>query len=300
MQASYHVEGVIMQNIEEAVMKHKRFSVIGGDQRQLYIADMLRNADIPCVTFGFAESRLGLEDAIRFGEIIMLPIPSFKGYNLNAPLCPLAIPTERLIQQNFCGKTVFGGKIPQKFTSSAELQGAKVIDITERDDFALQNAVSTAEGAIMIAMRETDFTVQDSRCLVVGYGRIGKILANRLKLLNASVTATARRTNGISHITADGLQALSTSCIAEHIKNFDIIFNTVPAVIFDDRVLSSMCRDTLIIDLASLPGGVDFEAAAKYGIRAISALSLPGRTAPRSAAKVILDTVNNIISEEGL
>lgn len=281
-------------------MKHKRFSVIGGDQRQLYIADMLRSADIPCVTFGFAESRLSLEDATGFGEIIMLPIPSFKGHNLNAPLCPLAIPTERLIRQNYCGKIIFGGKIPQKFISAAELQEAKVIDITERNDFALQNAVSTAEGAIMIAMRETDFTIQGSSCLVVGYGRIGKILANRLKSLNASVTATARRTDGISHITADGLRALTTNSIAENVKKFDIIFNTVPAVVFDDKVLSAMCTDTLIIDLASLPGGVDFEAASGYGIRAISALSLPGRTAPHSAAKVILDTVNNIISEEGL
>ena len=75
------------------------------------------------------------------------------------------------------------------------------------------------------------------------------------------------------------------------------MFNTVPTMIFDKALLMNTDSNTLIIDLASLPGGVDFETAQKFGTDAVRALSLPGKCAPKTAGEIIKTTVFNIIEE---
>ena len=56
-------------------------------------------------------------------------------------------------------------------------------------------------------------------------------------------------------------------------------------------------KGTLLIDLASRPGGVDFNAAAELQIKTIWALSLPGRVAPKSAGQIIKTTILNMIRD---
>ena len=63
-------------------------------------------------------------------------------------------------------------------------------------------------------------------------------------------------------------------------------------MIFPRRVLAQLKPGCVLIDLASKPGGVDFEAAKELGVHAVQALSLPGKTAPRAAAEIIRDTIH--------
>ncbi|MEG0570666.1 MAG: dipicolinate synthase subunit DpsA, partial [Oscillospiraceae bacterium] len=79
-----------------------------------------------------------------------------------------------------------------------------------------------------------------------------------------------------------------------------LVFNTVPAQILGEDVLRRVEKDCVLIDLASKPGGIDFEIAKKLNIKAIWALSLPGIVAPITAAQIIYDTVKNIIHERKL
>ena len=79
---------------------------------------------------------------------------------------------------------------------------------------------------------------------------------------------------------------------------FDIIFNTIPALVLNRNELIKIRNDALVIDLASKPGGVDFDAAKELGIRVIWALSLPGRVAPVTAGIIIKDTIINMMREE--
>ena len=58
-----------------------------------------------------------------------------------------------------------------------------------------------------------------------------------------------------------------------------------------------MDKNTLIIDLASSPGGVDVSAAKKLNSRVLWASSLPGKYAPESAGELIADCIGDIISE---
>ena len=69
-------------------------------------------------------------------------------------------------------------------------------------------------------------------------------------------------------------------------------------MIINGSMLRQLREDCLIIDLASKPGGVDFESAKRLGRNVIWALSLPGKTAPLTAGNIIRDTINNILNEQ--
>jgi len=147
-------------------------------------------------------------------------------------------------------------------------------------------------------MRETPYTLWSSRCLVVGYGRCGKVLGRRLAALGADVTATARSPSDLTWIRADGLNSLATADVPARAGEFDIIFNTVPAPVFGRNALAAVKdpREKLIVDLASTPG-VDLDAAREFGMKAFHALSLPGKVAPKTAAQIIAHVVGRMMEE---
>ena len=162
------------------------------------------------------------------------------------------------------------------------------------------NAFPTCEGALQLAMEQTAFTLQNARCLVIGAGRIGMLLARKLYALDAQVTVSARCTRDFARIAAAGLHALDTRRLVGHLAGFDLIFNTVPAPILTTEVLSDMKPPCFIIELASLPGGVAADTLLPDGCRVLHALSLPGKVAPLSAARAVFDTVDTILHEEGI
>ncbi|MBO4898592.1 MAG: dipicolinate synthase subunit DpsA [Clostridia bacterium] len=187
-------------------------------------------------------------------------------------------------------KLLIAGKIPKG------IFGCKTEDLLLRDDFAILNAVPTAEGVLEIAMRETDFCLSGANCLITGYGRIGKVLSDRFNAVGACVTVTARRDSDLALSSALGFKAIQTADVINHIKDFDIIINTVPYLIFTEEVLKNASKDTLLIDTASSPGGVDFKAAKSLGVKTIHALSLPGKVAPKTAGEIISDLALKIIN----
>ena len=163
----------------------------------------------------------------------------------------------------------------------------------------MANAVPTAEGAIQRAMEATEETLRDCRCLVIGYGRIGKVLAHRLRGLGTQVSVSARRYSDQAWIEAFGYEPLATDRLGAELGDFDVIFNTVPALILDAGRLERTKAECVILDLAALPGGVDLDAARRLGRRVIRAGGLPGIVAPRAAAAAIRDGVYHILEERG-
>ena len=159
------------------------------------------------------------------------------------------------------------------------------------------NAVPSAEGAIQLAMEQTEHTIHGSNCLVIGFGRIGKVLARLMSALGAHVTVSARKTEDFCWCDAYGYEKADTRALEGTLDGFDIIFNTVPHMVLGDARLAQVKPGALIIDLASNPGGVDFEAAKKRGINCHWALALPGKVAPESAAAILRDTVYQVIKE---
>ena len=159
------------------------------------------------------------------------------------------------------------------------------------------NAISTAEGAIQIAMEETIRTIHGSNVLIMGFGRIGKILAKELQGLGANVYCEARKNEDLAWIKAYGYNAIHLNELDNYLNDFHIIINTIPNLVLDEKKLNLLNKDCLIIDLASNPGGLDRDNAKKIGIKTIWALSLPGKVAPLTSAEFIKDTIYNIFQE---
>lgn len=293
-------------------MMNNIFCVLGGDMRQLYCAQAIANDGytvyVSCfeecgANFSFEE--IDARRAIRKSDAIILPLPVTKdGLKLNTPFGRIPVILDDSFARICSGKKIFCGMKERLLSTSTLWNSSLVFDYSKREEFAVMNAVPTSEGAIECAMREYPGTINGSVCLVAGYGRIGRVLSSMLSGLGANVFVSARKKNDMAFIKAAGMTPLNTeelSDLSPSLAKFDLIFNTVPFMIFDSHTLAHIvptCANTIIIDLASLPGGVDFEACERMGITAIRALSLPGRVAPKAAGEIIKNAVYNITEED--
>ena len=281
----------------------KTVSVIGGDLRQITLAGLLAKDGFEVKIFGFdkdidthALKRAESIESAASADIIILPLPAtHDGIMLNAPFSDGGIGVEELCGHIPPNSLIFGGKLSGRLACLCKER--KLYDYFKREELSIANAIPTAEGAVEIAMSETAHTIHNAKCLVIGYGRIGKILADRLRALGADVTVSARKYSDFAWIDAFRFKKLHSSALGDDISDFGIIFNTVPTVILNDVLLEKIPDDTLIIDLASKPGGVDFELAKELGKRVIWALSLPGKCAPITSGEIIKNTIINMLRE---
>lgn len=278
------------------------FGVIGGDKRQIALAEAIAADGYNVYACGFdivefikGVKMVDLNELTLTCDNIILPLPvTTDGRHLNAPYNSKKMILDDSFAELMKNKQVFGGMMGKLYQTSDIWDEIDTYDYFTREELAVRNAVPTAEGAIEIAMKEYPGTVNGSKCLVVGYGRIGKMLSWMLRGIGAKVTVSARSQTDLAWIESQGYRAVNTSEICDSTQ-YDIIFNTVPALIFTRKVLSKIASGTLLIDLASAPGGVDYDAAEKLGIKAIKALSLPGKVAPKAAGEIIKNTIYNIL-----
>lgn len=271
---------------------------VGGDKRQLFGAKALlkQGHKVYLVGFDKVEScpellTVDFDTALKKAEIFIFPVTGIKGTVVPTDYSDKEIRLTDSILEQLKSKRIFCGKSDSLQSLSSEL---RISDYLRREEFAVANALPTAEGAVQIAMEEFAGTIFGSHCLVIGYGRIGKMLSRMLRALNAKVTVSARKSDHFRYIMADGNKAMKTQDIAS-LEHFDIVFNTVPKLVIDKQILAGTNPDTLIIDLTSMPGGVDFDTAGKLGIKTIHALSLPGKCAPKTAGEIIADTISDML-----
>ncbi|MDO5123431.1 MAG: dipicolinate synthase subunit DpsA [Eubacteriales bacterium] len=283
---------------------YSSFGIIGGDKRQLYCARSLCDDGYVVTLGGFDKvlSMKGVEltspfEAALMSEIVILPLPSVNADGrIPAPFSEGGISLTPNLITAMKGKKIFCGFKDKLIKAAPSLHG-EIFDYYAREEFAVENAVVTAEGAVEIAMNNYEGTLNGSNCLVAGFGRIGKALLTMLKGLGANVTVSARKPSDFAWIKSTGANFTKTENIQEP-NSFDIIFNTVPARIFTPVLLAKLKPEVLIIDLASADGGVDFFSAERMGITAIHALSLPGKCAPKTAGEIVKNTIYHILEEE--
>jgi len=194
-------------------------------------------------------------------------------------------------------QALIGGKFSMEHEKKLKDKEIKSADYFIREEMQVLNAVPTAEGAIQIAMEETPFTIHNSNIMVLGYGRIGKVLSKMLHGIGAKVHVESRSCSNLAWIRNNGYIPVCPKELKEYLPRMNVVFNTIPQMILDRELLRCIDSNCTVIDLASKPGGVDFEAAGELGIKAVSALGLPGKAAPVTAAMVIKDTIYNIIEE---
>lgn len=271
-----------------------KFSFIGGDLRSAAACQYLCARGIPADTYLLENAGLPCPSASSFpvADCYVLGLPaSSDGTFLYTPLS-----RQRLLLSDFfpllpAGAAVFGGRLSPDVLALSSSHGVRIEDYADREDFRIRNAVPTAEGALEIALRELPVTLAGARVLIVGYGRITRALIPMLTALGSRVSVASRRPDHRAWIENEHLEALSIDSLSAHLSTVDLIINTAPALIFDEALLSFVAPGTLLLDLASRPGGVDEEKAAARGLSVICAPGLPGKCAPVTAGRIIGDTV---------
>ncbi|MBQ8001150.1 MAG: dipicolinate synthase subunit DpsA [Ruminococcus sp.] len=280
------------------------FAIIGGDKRQLYCARSLCDDGFAVALGGFdsvAEMK-NIEittpfEAALMSEVIILPLPCVNQKGLiPAPFSKEDITLTGELVSAMKGKRIFCG-MKERLESVCPVLSSSTYDYYDREEFAVCNAVATAEGALEIAMRSFEGTINGAKCLVCGYGRIGKALSSMLKNLGADLTVSARKPSDLAWIELSGIKAVRTDELYKQ-EGFDIIFNTIPAKILTCVLLAKIALHAVIIDLASGDGGVDKYAAERLGVTHIHALSLPGKAAPKTAGEIVKKTIYHILEED--
>ncbi len=276
---------------------------VGGDLRQVYTSMSL--ADCGRVytcgingTGGKVIPLAGLEDMPEQADVLVLPLMGSDELKVKC-FSGGEIAFTRLTPKLKKGALVTGGRLGAAAAGYFKAKGFDVADYFKEEALMVKNCLPTAEGTLEIAMRETAFTVAGSKVLITGFGRTARSCALLFKAVGADCTVAARSSAALAQAWSMGLGTLDIKGMKNRLFEFDIVINTVPAMILDREALEKTAKDTLIIDLASKPGGTDLEAAKELNRRTVHALALPGKAAPGTAGIIIADTVRDILRERG-
>lgn len=268
------------------------FWVLGGDARSHWAARHLAANGHTVKTFGVPDAP---DTPLPFYiERLVLPFPSCQGALVRGHS---AVPMEEVLQHVDADSTVYGGLLGSWREALAH-HGAKVRDLYGTEPLTTANAIPTAEGAIQLAMDHTPITLHGSQCLVIGFGRIGKILARKLHGLSARVTVAARQPTDLALAEAMGLQTDRTGRYLRGLSQYDFVFNTVPAKVLTEEQLDALHPDCLLTELASLPGGFSQDYCKERQINFLFAPGLPGRCAPKSAGVIYAQNILNDLQRE--
>lgn len=297
------------KKVNDFMLTGMQIAVIGGDARQLEIIRKLTELDARLSLIGFEQLDHAFTGAVKekldevdFSNMdaLILPVP---GTNLEGQVETIfsnekvVLTEEKLIKTpEHC--TVYSGISNSYLNGITKKAKRKLVQLFERDDVAIYNSIPTVEGTIMMAIQHTDFTIHGSNITVLGLGRVGMSVARTFHALGAKVKVGARKSEHLARICEMGLTPFHLNEIEKEVRDTDILINTIPLLILSASVISKLPTHTLIIDLASKPGGTDFRYAEKRGIKALLAPGLPGIVAPKTAGQILANILAQLLQDD--
>lgn len=286
--------------------KNLNLLIIGGDQRYLEVIDQLASKGLRIFLAGFNQISFShsniynkMLDQVNFEQVdaILLPL---NGTSADGEVEAVysdeslkLMPEMLMLTPSHC--VVYTGISNDYLDGAVKQAGRNLVRLTDRDDVAVLNSIPTAEAALKIAIEETDHTIHGSKVMVLGFGRTGVTLARLFSSVGAHVSVAARKDSDFARIIEMGLRPVHLDHLADYISEIDICMNTVPHMLLDAAILSKMAKSSLIIDIASKPGGTDFAFAKEKGLKAVHALGLPGKTAPKTAGGIISEVLYKLL-----
>ncbi|SFM31365.1 dipicolinate synthase subunit A [Gracilibacillus orientalis] len=289
------------------MQKTKQIAIIGGDARYLPLIHALKTIDQLNIRI------LGFEQVEQsYTGVMQSTIENLDTSKLDGIILPITgIDDEGYVETMFSNEkiqltetwfqglpencVVFTGISNQKLDQHIENNKLKLIKLMERNDVAIYNSIPTAEGAIMLAIQHTDFTIHHANVFIFGYGRVGETTANSFAGLGANVAVISKEETDLARVYQRRWGAYSLDQAKNYMDECQILINTIPAKVVDKSLIEKMNNQAIIIDLASKPGGIDFEYAKTRGIKAIHALGLPGMVAPTTAGEILADRIAKIL-----
>ncbi len=282
-------------------------AILCGDAREISLAKELAAAGFNIRVFGLPlEENLGIvlckdiPTTLRGSQAVILPVP---GVNDKGQLYSAFInePRELSTEVLSClpkGTPILVGIARKNLSQMTSELSLKLVEVMKRDDVAILNSIPSAEGAIQMAMEESDITIHGSSSMVLGFGRTAMTLARKLKALESKVIVVARSSSQRARATEMGVEAIDFLSLDTCLSDVDFIYNTVPDSVIDEDLLVKLKKSVVIIDIASAPGGTDFKKARELGIKAILAPGLPGKVAPLTAGKILAGVIPDILADE--
>ncbi|EFM13115.1 dipicolinic acid synthetase, A subunit [Paenibacillus curdlanolyticus YK9] len=282
--------------------------LIGGDARQLEVIRKLTELDASVTVVGFEGLHTPLDGAIHaelrdelFDSADALLLPAV-GTDDNGLITAVFSDRELRLTEAQIARlpkhaTVYAGMAKSYLVQLCAKHGIGLMELFERDDVAIYNSIPTAEGAIMMAIQNTDITIHGSTCMVLGIGRTGLTLARTLQGLGAKVKVGVRRQEHFARAWEMGVTPFYIDRLLHEVGNIDLLFNTIPTMIVTAQIIANLPSRAVIIDLASKPGGTDFRFAEKRGMKAMLAPGLPGIVAPKTAGRIIADCLCQLIMD---
>lgn len=252
------------------------YAIIGGDARMAYLAKLMKSRGdrVQCLERSEELSEPEVFRALKGvdGAILNWP-PRLRGTVAWETLRD-ALPERAKI---YC----CGPRHP-------EVVDERIVDLWTDEQLLRDNAWLTAEGAVSAAMRASATAMRGLRAMVIGWGRIGAALTELLTGIGAKVTVASRSETGRHRAIERGAEAVDTEKIEKALPNQKLVFNTAPAMVLNAERMKDVDRDAMMIDLASMPYGIDLRAAWQNGLRAWREPGVPGRYCPESAAEAML------------
>ena len=291
--------------------------IFGGDLRQVYMAASFLTKGYRVATYSLSEEvndymdrqanslvdynyhqAHTLSDLFDHSRVLIGPIPMTRDQinitSKNTPADLTIAHVAYLLREN---QILIGGSLPAPLADRCSSKHIPSYDLMKDEKITILNAIATAEGSLMEAIRESDRNLHGSSCLVLGYGRCAKVLAQKLKALDAYVTVAARSRDALAYAAAAGYNAIHISTMSSILPSFHFIFNTIPSLILDQNNLSLVHPHAVIIDISSAPGGVDFNFAASLKLHAKLCLGLPGKVAPRTSSDILVTEIIAFLKE---
>ncbi|MCM1567934.1 MAG: dipicolinate synthase [Roseburia sp.] len=281
-------------------------AIIGGDNRTACMAPIFAEKKLRVICYGTVPLKqreavcpaniyhaASLQEALENTPAIVCGIPFERNgclyWEQEQPAIPLT-ELQRCLRKH---QKIFGGVIPEGFRRLCDEREIGCYDFMKEEPLTLFNAVATAEGAILEALSHKATLLHHSPVLVLGYGRCGKPLAQKLLGLSAFVTVCSSCPVELSMADALGCRTLPLSKLGRKIKDYEYLFNTIPACILNEYLLKNVRKDALIIDIASNRCGMDYEAAQKLNLAVRYCPGLPGKYAGVSCASRLAEYVMN-------
>lgn len=275
----------------------KQTILLISDMRQVYLAEILtkRGLSVRCLDIRnpstMNEQVQKLKIFLKEAAMLILPIPVTKGME-KADL------NEILNKDVQNGTVVMGGCFLPEQKEILEGRGIRYLDFMEDAIVTAENAVATAEGVVAELINHSPYNIEGSKIIVTGYGYCGKAIAKKLSSLGARVTILARRSEVRKAAKQDGFYAVDFAFGPEEAMGAAMLVNTVPAPVVSRLMIRELPRDAYILDIASYPGGCDFECAKDSGISADLVLGIPGRFSPKASAYILARAMERFTLDE--
>lgn len=276
------------------------FAIIGGDLRQAYMFLDFLDKGYSVISYGLnpssiiKESALGksLEEVMNSSKNLIVPIPfSVDKVCLKSQTNPSDLTLESFINNLNSYHRIYGGSFSKEVISSFNKKQVFYYDLMKNKEIVLYNSIATAEGAIAEAIINSTYNLHNSYILVLGFGKCGKTLANKLKGLSNHLKVAIRSSIVKLEALTLGFNIIDFKDLESHIGKFDFIFNTVPKLVLTDKMLDLTKSDLTVIDIASSPGGVDYNYAEKINRNAKLCLGLPGKYSPKSSSEFLSNCI---------